>query len=69
MKNAKMFFTIQLPDKTTIRIPKPTDPIKGLQEWGEGANLKNLSPSDIRKLVEEQAYKEILKGKKKKQGR
>lgn len=52
------FFVIEAPGEVVL-IPKSKDPIKELKEWGRKAGIKNLTPQEVRRLAEEEAYKEI----------
>lgn len=59
-KYRRDFFVVEMPGEV-ILVPKSKDPMKDIKEWGTKAGIKNLTPESIRRLAEEEAYKEIDK--------
>jgi hypothetical protein len=57
-KYGKEFFIVEGINEV-ILVPTSKDPLKDLQEWGRKARFRNMTPNKIRRLAEEQAYKEI----------
>jgi hypothetical protein len=42
-----------------ILIPKTKDPLKSLRDWGEKAGINKLTMKEIKKIIEQEALKEI----------
>jgi hypothetical protein len=59
------FFVVKLHDEIVL-IPRPEDPLKELRKWGHNANLRKNTSKEIRKLAEEEFYKELDEKKKRK---
>ncbi len=52
------FFIFATNDKIILR-PKLTDPIKDLRELGKKAGINKLSRKQIKKIIQEEAEKEV----------
>ena len=57
-KYGDRFFVIKLSGEILL-IPKPKDPIAELRKWGQKLGLDQLATNDIKRLVAEEAYKEV----------
>ena len=56
-KYGDRFFVIKLSGEILL-IPKPKDPIAELRKWGQKLGLDQLTTGDLKRLAEEEAYKE-----------
>ena len=56
-KYGDIFFVIKLSGEILL-IPKPKDPIAELRKWGQKLGLDQLTAGDLKRLAEEEAYKE-----------
>ena len=56
-KYGDRFFVIKLSGEILL-IPKPKDPIAELRKWGQKLGLDQLTAGDLKRLAEEEAYKE-----------
>lgn len=56
-KYGDRFFVIKLSGEILL-IPKPKDPVSELRKWAKKLELGKLSVKDVRKLAEQEAYKE-----------
>ena len=56
-KYGDRFFVIKLSGEILL-IPKPKDPIAELKKWGQKLGLDQLTAGDLKRLAEEEAYKE-----------
>ena len=57
-KYGDRFFVIKLSGEILL-IPKPKDPVAELRKWGQKLGLDQLTTGDLKKLAEEEAYKEV----------
>jgi hypothetical protein len=53
-------FTVVPAQNEIILVPKTKDPIRSLQEWGKKAGINKFSMKEIKKIISEEAVKELL---------
>ena len=55
-------FTVVPAQNEIVLIPKTKDPLRSLQEWGKKAGISKLSMKEIKKIINEEAVKELSSG-------